>query len=649
MNDTGRHHTERIIAALAVALTGHVPGLPSWIVCWCLVMWGYAIISRRRRRVVGTSYAIPLLVAGGILGVVSSYGHMTGKDTGIALLAVMAGLKPLEMRTHRDRVVTLFMAYFLVITAVLESNSLIMAAYMFMSVVVITAMLAGLNSPGENPGTHLSRSALITLQALPLMLIFFFLFPRIQGTLWGTNIRTLSATGFAERLSPGSVSRLARNSDTAFRARFEGPMPDRNLLYWRGITFLHFDGDTWHPGMTTPRSPEPFTGAHTFRYAVTLEPHHGTRLFALDLPVTARDQVRLHQDYTLRVEQPVMKKITYRVVSSTGHGADRDGFTGRGELHLPPYGNPRARALALGWAREHDPRAIVERALDHITDNGFSYTLSPPPLRGDSVDSFLFDTKRGFCEHYASAFAFLMRAAGVPARIVGGYLGGEVNPFGGYLIVRQSDAHAWVEVWLSGRGWVRVDPTAAVAPERVLRGMAWALDPDELEHIGSQALTGPIFTAWNYVRFGWDAINTGWYMWVSDYSFSKQERLFRKLGIRLDSWKGVFAAVAAVAALAGLFLLLYLWGENRTAGPIVDQAMAAYARFCRRCGAIGLPRRPWQGPGDFAETVGSARPDLKEAVDEITRLYILARYSGRGEKTHLHLLKDRIARFAPRR
>ena len=317
-------------------------------------------------------------------------------------------------------------------------------------------------------------------------------------------------------------------------------------------------------------------------------------------------------------------------------------------LKIPPNKNPQAIALAREWrAASANPVQYVNTALNYFRNNDFGYTLNPPPLGEESIDDFLFRTRKGYCGHYASAFTFLMRAAGIPARMVAGYLGGELNPYGEYLIVRQSDAHVWVEVWLSGKGWVRTDPTLAVAPQRVEQGLAAALPAEEWSILSSFGALGPFAKHWINIRLGWDAINNQWNKWVLGYSNTRQKKLLAKFGISAGTRKGLASAIILGTAVMSLITLGYLLSLSKKAAPKQDAVQKAYLTFCAKLARIGLARKPSQGPLDYASMVVALRRDLKTSVLDIVKLYIRLRYGRGGDRDDRRRLKILVKQFDP--
>lgn len=639
-----------VVAALALAAAPHAPRLPLWITAWCGAMWGYRLLSPLFGwRLPGPVARAALTTAGFLAGLVT-YRFAFTLDAGVGLLSLMMGLKPFELRSRRDHVTMVFLIYFMVVTNLFYASSLGIAVYMVFAVFFTTAVWIQINHPGSRFGPNLRVSARIVLPSLPLALLLFFIFPRSPGGLWGNPAGAAVSSGFSGRLSAGSLSTLALDRAVAFRAAFHGPVPPPSRLYWRGLVFQHFSGGDWYRGVPAPRRPTPFGGNSPVDYTVTLEPHGEKWLFTLDLPGRGRVPGMFRSDHTLSALRRVRHRIRYRV-TSFGAVPPQPLHPWEASTRMLPAGvNPESVALAETWRDRHgDAERIVAAALRFFRENGFRYTLDPPPGKG-SIDAFLFDTRRGYCEHYASAFAFLMRAAGLPARVVGGYLGGEWNPVGGYLIVRNADAHAWVEVWLSGKGWTRVDPTSVVAPARVQRGVAAALAPEERQKWEGFSWLGPLGNHLKRVAFGWDAVENQWNRWVMGYSHLQQQAVFSRFGLRPgSSWGPLAATLTAVAALV-LWGGLRLRGRRRPAAPAKrDVVQRTWLRFCDRLAAIGVVRPPARGPVHFARQAAAARPDLAEAVRRITRLYVLLRYAESPRPGLLEAFRADVKRFRPLR
>ena len=647
MADKGRY-TAPLLAALVIALAPQVIRLPLWITAWCLALWGYALISVKRQWSPPGGSVRRVMTLCGVAGGLATYGFAFDLDAGVGLLAIMVGLKPLEIRSHRDRMMTVFLTYFLVITNLLYTNALVMTLYMGASVLFTTAVLAKINHPGGQLRKEFRVSAKIMVQALPWMVLFFVFFPRIHGSLWGSPLHGRGQTGFADHIEPGSIAQLVRSSEIAFRAEFSGGIPRPDRLYWRGLVFQHFDGIRWQRGVAAPRGAEPISGNDPVAYTITLEPHGRRWMFALDLPYASQRPARIRADHTLSSWRRIHGRIRYSATSYTTYRTGPMRTWEAAALTLPASGNPKARTLAGQWAAAADsPQEIVDAALAFFREKKFYYSLNAPLLGADRIDDFLFRTRSGYCEHYASAFAFLMRAAHIPARLIGGYLGGEVNPFGNYLIVRQSDAHAWAEVRLPDRGWVRVDPTSAVAPARVASGAAAALAPEERAALLGFSRFGPLSGLWKKVGLGLDMVNNQWNRWILGYSYFRQQALFARFGIKSGSLAWPVLGTLGVTAAGCLMLIGVVAINRRRTYQTGDRVQRAYRRFCTKLSGVGLPRAPAEGPVDYALSVVSRRPDLADPVRAITDQYVRIRYADQGDGAAVKSLLADVARFRP--
>lgn len=629
-----------IIFAIIIAILPHLGRLPLWIIIWCAAMWGYLLFSLRFQWPRPNRAVLILFSVFGIFGLLITYGMRIGPNAYLGLLSIMAALKPFEISTHRDRMISLFLAYFIVITSLFQSESLFITIYMFLSVFVTTGALILINDTTATFKSGLRLSGIIMAQAIPLMAVLFILFPRIQGSIFGLSGMPDATTGFSERLSPGNISRLAKNNDIVFRAEFEKNIPGADHLYWRGIVFHEFDGRSWLRSTRIPGIRYFPTGQRPVTYTIALEPHGKRWLFTLDRPASTPKWSRMYMDYTLRYLRPVNRKKYYRITSYLQPYKGRLWGIAPAQ-QLPAKGNPKSRKLAGDLAGNADSvEQLINQTIFYLKTNGFVYTLEPPLLNRNPIDDFLFRSKKGYCEHYASAFAFLMRAAGVPARIVGGYLGGEVNPFGNYLIVRQSDAHVWVEVWTEVSGWMRVDPTYAVAPKRITGGTSETL---------TKEFSGSLFVKWfKQLRFGWDAVSTSWEAWFSGYSYLEQRALIERLGIRMKSLKGLLTVFSLICGTIFLTVGLYVFFQLRAPARKKDRVQICYEKFCKKLKKIGHPRLSNQGPVDFAGYIAQKRPDLKPDVYEIIRLYVQLRYQKSHDTSMVKHFCKQVKAFNPR-
>lgn len=502
-----------------------------------------------------------LLVGAGAVAMILHYHTLFGREAGTAFLFLLCALKLLELRTQRDAYVLVFLAIFLLLGFFLLDQSLFTALWSMATLVLFCLSLLVLNGAlALSFKPRLGQSGKLLLQALPFMVLLYVLFPRVNGPLWKAHEEEKQRrTGLSEQMNPGEISELAQNSEIAFRVRFLSNPPDPAQLYWRGPVFESFDGKAWRPGFPA-MTPMYLTlkGGQT-SYEMTLEPHQQRWLLALDVPSKLPDKARVGPGLVALYDDQIVERKIFQFTANTSYEYNREERDGvlRANLVLPANRNGRAQALAREWvAAGLNPPQIVDKALSLFRNEKFSYTLRPPKLGENPVDEFLFVTRQGFCEHYSSAFVTLMRAAGIPARVVTGYQGGEKNPLDGYFVIRQSDAHAWSEVWLAERGWVRIDPTAMVAPSRVQQGVSAALPAGEpLPNIirADQPLL-------RNLRYQWEAINNRWNQWVLGYNQQQQKGLFANLGLGNVKWQQMLSwLLAGCCAL----ILLYLASQRQ--------------------------------------------------------------------------------------
>ncbi|MBS4098957.1 MAG: DUF3488 domain-containing transglutaminase family protein [Sulfuricella sp.] len=634
-----------LLVTLAWVVAPHVAHLPIWVTLMGIGLGAWRWVAARRESPLPNKWLLLLLAGAAGFGVLTTYGTITGRDAGVALLIVMLALKLMEMHSVRDGVVMIFLGYFLVITNFLYSQTILMGLYLLVAVLGITATLIGLNQPlpSSTARQRLKLATLLLAQGLPVMIVMFVLFPRAQGPLWATPDPTPSSiTGLSDSMAPGSIGRLGLSNAVAFRAEFKAAPPAPQLRYWRGPVFWQYDGRTWSAG---PWRKPSVTTLHVedkpIDYVITLEPHNQRWLFALDFPMSLPPSAIMSDDYQVLATAPARQRLRYQLTSQVRYQVGREltPQQRRDGLQLPPGYNPRSRELAAKLrAESRSDREVVARVLTMFTSQPFVYTLNPPLLGTHSVDEFLFDTRRGFCEHYAGSFVFLLRAAGIPARVVTGYQGGEHNPMGNYLIVRQSDAHAWAEAWLEGQGWVRFDPTASIAPQRVEveSGLSAAL-PENVALLDADWL--------RQTRFAWDMVNYNWHKWVLGYSYKRQSELLASLGLNIASAREVaYTLLIAIGGLLMVFSGLMMW---RLRAHPKDAALAAYLRFCGKLEEIGLPRDAGEGPQDYARRVAALRPDLAGKVADITARYVLLRYRPHPERTELGQLRKQVWLFRP--
>ncbi|WP_444924550.1 DUF3488 and DUF4129 domain-containing transglutaminase family protein [Microbulbifer sp. DLAB2-AF] len=630
-----------IFAAQFVALLPQLSQLPLWIgIAWAFAVYWRLEVFRGRRDLPGRALKL-LVIALTVAGLAQSYQRWFALEPMVALLALSFTLKNLELVSRRDAFVSLLLAYFVAATLFVREQSIPYALYGLIATLVITAALAAqLGSFSARPRRALGLSLRLLAQATPLMLLLFVVMPRL-GPLWNVPQDTSAGrTGVSDSMAPGDFTRLSKSAKPALRISFDGPIPPPEQRYWRGLVYSEFDGRTWRQGFgVDPRNggrvywnsgerPLPQVGPR-YRYQVIQEASRSPWLFALARPASDSAGVGETADDRLVKRSPVYSRFAYevrswprdsQVIQSTLSGAER-----RRNLQLPADGNLRIRDWVERLRRRGLSGEEISSQLLALYNREFTYTLSPPALGRDSVDEFLFDSQKGFCEHFAGSYVFAMRAAGVPARVVAGYQGGEWVSGEEYLLVREYDAHAWAEIWLDGRGWQRVDPTAAVAPERVRDGLESAAGE---EFMRDSLLPVHRFDILVKLRLQWDMINYRWYQTVISFDSEKQRDTLQRLVGELSPLRmALFFATPVAVVLFGILLWTRFTGRGRKQ-PVVERL---YAVFCKRMARAGITRRPGEAPRDFAERIALESPPLAEFSGRATDAFERAAYGGDKE------------------
>lgn len=629
-----------LLAACTLVLLPHAGHLPAWItpVCAALLAWRGWITFRGNRM---PPRWLLLPVAGlAMFGVYLSYRTFFGREPGVAMLALLLTLKLLEMHAKRDLFVALFLSFFLILSGFFYSQSIGTALLTIASVVAILTVQVSFQFTGTVPPLkqRLRMGATILMLAAPVTLVLFLLFPRIQGPLWGMPGDAHSGKmGLSDTMEPGKILDLAQSEEISFRAKFDGPPPPQAKLYWRGPILGGFDGRKWYQQRQRQSAPAPITvNAHgpAIGYQITLEPHGKQWLLALDLPRRVPDiegnAAHITHDMQLLSSTPINSRIRYDAESHLEYDLDPGASSSALQqwLELPRGYNP----LTLDFAtvlhgKSANNAQYINAILQHFRKENFRYTLQPPPLGTHSIDDFLFATRTGFCEHYSGAFVVLMRAAGIPARVVTGYQGGEMNASDGFLVVRQSDAHAWTEVWLQDRGWLRIDPTAAVAPDRVERNLSSTIPRHFLGGLITFDETGSAWTKqWQKLRQRWDAVTNAWNQWVLNYTPEAQKNFIKSLGFDNVDWRTMVTLMLVFGVIAVAIVVLPLLLQERKGDPLE----AIYDVLCKRLARQGFPRAPHEGPRSYRDRLTSPEsplsPHRKAALARFLDLYETVRY-----------------------
>jgi len=572
-----------------------------------------------------------LLVVASIAGISFTGIKSFSLEAVSSLLILAFALKLIEMKSRRDAYLVIFLSYFVIAITFLFDQSILVALYELGAIIVVTAALIGLNQLHSQvrPLVSLKLAGALVLQALPFAVVLFVLFPRISP-LWSVPLPNSATTGIGDSVTPGDIAALTRSDRLAFRVIFDGAVPRYKDLYWRGLVYSEFDRGTWRvgPELPVPRAADPLPdAAETIRYSVLLEPTFSNWLFAIDRASSDTRSVRKTRDFRLEADDPVLSVFRYQVSSNPQAALDAGSlpaYLRARETSIDLTSNPRAAAYAQALWQETGTAALFTSALlQTIREQEYYYTLRPPPYPSPaSIDQFWFDARAGFCSHYAGAFVYMMRAVGIPARMVGGYQGGEFNALTGHMVVRQYDAHAWAEIWLPEQGWQRVDPTAAVAPQRIEQGLSAALSLEDRSSLSlfTNARLGDWVLAGSMLQL-LDSIELRWNLWVIGFDSNVQNGVLSSLLGDLTPLRiGIAMALGGGISL-GLVAIVLFWRRRSLPQHPVERMFSAFAL---RLAGHGYPRAPEESPAGYvyrvAHQVGLNDAQIGGLVAELNTL-----------------------------
>ena len=654
-----------IILSMFALVTPHAARIPVWILAVYVFAAVWRIMVYQGRWSFPGRWVKAVLTASACAGIYLSYGSLLGLEPTVALLLTAFALKLIELARLKDGFVILFLGYFICITEFLFSQDLLIVLYTLLNVTLITTALVAMHRPGEHQFNRktIRLAAVMLLQSLPLMVVLFFLFPRL-GPLWSVPIKSHTAkTGVSDVMKPGDISRLSKSDAVAFRVQFEQEIPPQAQLYWRGLVLSKLDAGAWrslryYDVPATERRPFPVaTTGPVVSYRVIMEPTQQNWLYSLRYARSDSPGVMAAGDYRLFTPGIVEDEYLYEVESwpEALLETSLSDWRRETELRLPPGVNPRTAQLADELRRQAgSDRGMVDAVLARFTDQDYTYSLQPPLLpEENAVDAFLFESRKGFCEHFAAAFVVMMRAAGIPARVVAGYQGGEVNPVNRTVIVHQFDAHAWAEVWLEGQGWVRVDPTAAVSPDRI----EWGLERAMAEE-GSFLIDSPLSplryrsVAWlNMLRLRYDALTYRWQSWVVGFDSDQQFQLLQNVFGELNARKFAVMLIGSWALVLVPVALSLLRKRNTHELSTIDRY---YLRFCDRLARAGISREPGEAPDRYSARAAAVMPAAATTLHEIAGLYNRLAYADANlsavERSGLlQQFKRAVRQFRPRR
>lgn len=657
-----------LLFGLFLVFIPHFFHLPLWltIVMIALLIWRGAY----ELQLCSIPGKLPLFILTLMMlaGIVYSYHTLIGRDAGSAMLLGLLCLKLFEIKTFRDVSLVINLALFSIVINFLFSQSIPIAITMLFALVFLFSALISFQHDYKkltnvfpfpidliqaNEKLHSKLALKMLFQAIPFAIVLFILFPRVDGPLWGLPEDAFSGTtGLSDKMSPGRISQLSNDTSVAFRVKFDSPIPPSNKLYWRGPVMWHFNGYDW----STPNNERiavrnfQFTGkGDKTQYTITLQPHNNYWLFALDVPSTLPERARFSANMQLLSIDPVQKLKRYKLTSYTDYVLPAySTITMKRYLELPDsYSNSagsnlfKSRQLIERLKDDKNSEKTISNVLNYFATQDFYYSRTPPLLYNNPIDEFLFDTKRGYCEHYASSFTVLMRLAGIPSRVITGYQGGEINPLDNYMTLRQSDAHAWSEVYLEKKGWVRVDPTAAIPPGNIENSDDALRLNSNLKKPSHLFKTNWLSKQVKQMRFAWDAVNNRWNQWVLGYNNKRQKAFFEALGIPEISWQGLSQLLFSILTILTAILAFVVF---KNIPRHQDETQKLYQTFLKKCRKQNLIKADSEGANDFSQRAIEQFPSAQSNIKTISALYQKLRYSKYSDK-NFELLKKHVTHF----
>ncbi len=653
-----------LLLGLLLVFIPHFSHLPLWLslVMITLVFWR-GCYELQLCQIPGKKILF-LLTIMLLMGIVFSYHTLIGRNAGSAMLLGLLCLKLFEIKSFRDVAIILNLALFSIVINFLFNQSIPIAFTMLLALVFLFTALIGFQHDYKklnniHPITitlirssekqHFKLTFKMLSQAIPFAIVLFILFPRVNGPLWGLPEDAFSGTtGLSDKMSPGRISKLSSNSAVAFRVKFDTAFPTADKLYWRGPVIWDFNGYDW----TAPGKER--IALHKFqftalgektRYSITLQPHNNYWMLALDIPSTLPVNALLSVDMQVLATLPIQKLKRYELYSYTNYVLPAySKITMDRYLKLPDSDDSnlsKSRKLISQLKNPTNPQITVNNVLNYFSTQNFYYSRNPPLLFDNPIDEFLFETKRGYCEHYASSFTVLMRLAGIPARVVTGYQGGEINPIDNYMTIRQSDAHAWSEVFLGEKGWVRVDPTAAIPPDNI-ENMEDAIRLySKLDKPSRLFKTSWLSKQFKQMHFAWDAINNRWNQWILGYNNKRQKAFFAAIGVPEITWRGLSQLLFSILAVLTALLAFIVFSNKSKKKNIIQNT---YFKFLKKMKKHGLIKALSEGAAGFCQRAILQLPEQKQAIEQITLLYQQLRYKKYNEKQFI-IFKNIIKSF----
>jgi protein-glutamine gamma-glutamyltransferase len=618
-----------LLSSLGLIVLPHVSHLhPGVFGFFCfLLVWRFVGIWMPER-LPSFPWIIFLIVCGMAI-IYSQHRGFMGRDGGTSLFVIALGLKLMEIKTERDLYLINYLAFIVAASQFLYEQSILMAAYILFVCCVLLATLVYINSYVAQTGVALKKAAVIVAQAIPMAIVVFILFPRVEAPRWLLfNDEHQAKMGLSDSMEPGSIADLGMSDELVFRVKFTGSIPPSKQRYWRGPVLTRTDGKKWTQAndLSYQKYLDKLTySGKPYQYTLLMEPQEKNWVFALDMPADFPNQLRQNANYQLLASDDLRKRTEFKLTSypayNTGYLTKTEDKDAR-QLPGEPSNNIKNLVSKLRGF-ESEPEVFINQLLNHFRQEDFHYTLTPPLMEDNPIETFLFETRYGFCSHYASAFVYLMRVANIPARVVTGYQGGEFNAVGNFLEIKQADAHAWAEVWLDKKGWVRVDPTAAIAPERIEKN----IDISRLAPGGLISYATPsenakaAFNMLKQVRQLWSNVDYNWQRWVINYNNANQASFLSSFGIA-DFKTMVYWMMSIVGIITAILSLLLLYKRPKPK----DRTLIIYNKFLKKIAREGFDKHTSEGARDFAERIKPKLPMQAGGIEQITAAFIDQRY-----------------------
>jgi len=633
------------IGLITLPHINHIP-LPIFFVFNTLLVWRFICIWNKKYLPNGATLFVVTFAA--IILLYQQHQGIFGRDAGTSIFITALGLKLLEINKERDLYLVTYLAFIVAVSQFLFQQSILMAVYILIVTCVLLATLISINSQKPETFPALKTAAVIVLQALPISIILFVLFPRVEAPHWMMFGQQSSAkTGLSDSLEPGAISQLGMSDELVFRVKFTDKLPARKNRYWRGPVYSYTDGQRWTelklPTANDILSQPTYTGTK-YQYTLMMEPQDRDWVFGLDMPFSFPQKLKQNSQYQLINPRNKNQRAEYKITSypqyNTGAISDKE-YTDNVQLPNPPSRILKHLVKQLG-GYDKPAEFFIQSVLMHFKQEDFHYTLRPPLMGDKPIETFLFESRYGFCSHYATAFVYLMRIAEIPARVIGGYQGGELNQVGNFLEVRQANAHAWAEVWLENKGWVRFDPTAAIAPERIEQ------DVDiDLQIATGIANFSPLFSNASNVlpwmkqaRQMWNNVDYSWQRWVINYSAENQTQFLSLLGIH-NIKSIIYWLIACIGGISSILA----WVILRKKPEKLAKDLMLYQVFCKKMSQVGFDKDAAETAESFCLRIQKNRPDLASKVKKITQIYTRLHYEKQPMENDLFLLKQELANF----